>query len=153
MVILYQRDRGLAIVTLGKGETKGLALAGFADGYPLDVALVSDNTMNRAHAKVVPIPVRTDGTNGCSASAELQTETGLVFLINVTGFMPGETVQIQSQYKKEVRKNTHTASPSGTVAVPILFGRGDRGTASLTATTDRCTVKLEYKIGSDAVVR
>jgi hypothetical protein len=153
MVILHQRDRGLAIVSLSKGDTKGLVLAGFTDGHPLDVALVSDNTMKRAHAKAIPIPVRIDGTNGCSASAEVQSESGLLFLISLTGFMPGEAVQVRSQYKKEVGQNTHTASPSGTVAVPILFGRGDSGTASLTATTDRCTVKLEYKIGSDAVVR
>jgi hypothetical protein len=153
MVILNQRDRGLATVSLSKGDTKGLVLAGFTDGHPLDVALVSGNTMKRAHAKVTPIPVRVDGTNGCSASAELQSETGLLFLVNLTGFVPGEEVQVLSQYKKEAGRVAHTASPSGTLSFPVLFGRGDSGTASLTATTERCAVKLEYKVGNTAIVR
>jgi hypothetical protein len=151
LMVMGQRDRGLAVVSLS-GGTKGMVLAGFTDGHPLDVAVVSD-TMKRAQSKIVPMPNRADGTNGCSASAEVQSESGLLFLINVTGLTPGETVKVQSQYKKEVGGGTQMASPSGTVAMPILFGRGDRGTASFTATSDRCTVKLEYKVGTDAILR
>ena len=153
VVMAYLRDEGLAVITPGGGGAKGLLLAGFADGHPLDIALVSDVADKRAHAKVVPIPLRADGTGGCSASAELQSETGLLFVINLKGFLPGETVKMQSQYKKEVASSAKTASQSGELAFPVLFGKGDRGTASITATADRCTVSLEYKVGRDAIVR
>ena len=153
VVMAYLRDQGLAVFTPGGGEAKGLLLAGFAEGHPLDVALVSEGAGKRAHAKVVPIPLRADGTGGCAASAELQSETGLLFLINLKGFLPGEAVQIRSQYKKEVASSTKAASQSGEVAFPVLFGKRDRGTASLTATTDHCTVSLEYEVGKDALVR
>ena len=152
VVMAYLRDRGLAVFTPGEGGSKGLLLAGFAEGHPLDVALASEGSGTRAHAKVVPIPLRADGTGGCSASAELQSETGLLFIINLGGFLPGEAVQIQSQYKKKVASSTKAASQSGDLAVPVLFGKGDRGPASLTAGTERCTVRLEYKVGSDALV-
>jgi len=153
VVMAYVRDQGFAVFTPGEGGAKGLLLAGFAEGHPLDVVLASRDLGKRAHAKVVPIPLRADGAGGCSVSAELQSESGLLFLISVKGFLPGETVQIQSQYKKENTGSTKAASQSGELAFPVLFGKGDRGTASLTAATDRCTVRLEYKVGKDALVR
>jgi hypothetical protein len=153
VVLAYQRDEGFAVVASSRLQTKALLMAGFAEGHPLDVALVSEGGGKRAHAKAVPIPLRAEGNEGCSASAELQSETGLLFLVNLKGFLPGEVVQIQSQYKKEVASSTKPASQSGELAFPVLFGKGDRGTASLIATTDRCTVKLEYKVGDDALVR
>ena len=151
IVLAYLRDQGLADVS--NEGANNLGLAGFAEGHPLDVALVSEGAGKRAHAKVVPIPLRADGTGGCSASAELQSETGLLFLINLKGFLPGEAVKIQSQYEKEIASSTKAASQSGELAFPVLFGKGDRGTASITATTDRCTLRLEYKVGRDAIVR
>lgn len=146
------RDEGLATIRASSGVNV-LLLAGFADGHPLDVALVSDDFSKRAHAKAVPIPLRKEAAGGCSASAELQSETGLLFLLILQGFRPQEAVHLQSERRNEVLRDTVTASDIGAIRFPVLFGRGERGTARFIATTSGCSVTLEYKIGVDALVR
>lgn len=151
VILAFHRDEGVAVVHASSG-TNAMLMAGFADGHPLSVALSSEGSGKRAHAKAVPIPLRAEGAGGCSISAELQTESGLVFLIQAKGFVSGESVQLRSQYKKEVKDDTTQASQSGDITLPIMFGPGDKGTASFTATTGTCSAKLEYKIGKDALV-
>lgn len=119
-------------------------------GQAVDVALFSKTTNKRAHAKVFPFPLQAQGVGGCSAFAEIMTETGRVFLITFQGFRPGEEVELRSHYKKENLANTHTVSEGGEIRFPVLFGKKDRGKATATAASKNCTVSLEYKIGKDA---
>lgn len=151
VILAFHRDEGVAVVHASSG-TNAMLMAGFADGHPLSIALVSGSSGKRAHAKAVPIPLRAEGAGGCSVSAELQSESGFVFLILAKGFAPGEAVQLQSRYKKEVKNDTKPASQLGDITLPIMFGAGDKGAASFTATTSKCSAKLEYKVGKDALV-
>jgi len=151
VALAFYRDEGFGVVH-GSGGVNALLMGGFAEGHPVQVAVVSNAADKRAHAKAVPIPLRAEGTGGCAASAELQFESGLVFLVFLKGFAPGEAVQVQSQYGEELKADSKSASPSGELVFPVTFEKGARGTASLSATSERCTVKLEYKVGIDAVV-
>jgi len=153
LVLAFVRDEGISIMVPGGGGPKALLLAGFAEGHPLNMAVVSEGSGNRAQAKVVPIPLRAEGNAGCSAEAELQSETGLLFLITFRGFRPEEVVRIDSRYERDEISSTISASETGEVAFPVLFERRDRGEAAATATTDACTVTLEYNVGADALVR
>jgi hypothetical protein len=148
----FRRDHGLAIFRPGGGGTRALLLAGFADGQPLEVALVSDSAPPRAQARVVPIPRRAEGPGGCSAAAEVLSETGLVYRITFRGFQPTDTVRNQSHFRSEVL-NATGSSATGEFMFPVLFGNGDRGTASVTASGASCSVRLEYSVGRDALVR
>lgn len=133
------------------GELDLLAAGDFATGQPLDVALVSATTGKRAHAKWMPFPIEAHGTGGCSISMSLESESGLLWFVRLRGFEPGEDVQITSEYKSETLTSTHEASDRGEIGFPTLFGRGDRGLATLTATGKNCSVSLQYKIGRDAI--
>ncbi len=125
------------------------AIGRLVPGEALDIALVAGD--KRAHAKTIPFPIEAREAN-CSASVELVTESGFVFVITFSGFQPGEAVQITSQYKKERNVITVPASKRGEVRFPVLFGPGDRGTAIATATVRGCTVSVQYKVGNDALV-
>ena len=125
-------------------------IGGFHLGEAFDLALFSKTTNKRAHAKVFPFPLQAQGVGGCSAFAEMMTGTGRVFLITFQGFRPREEVEVRSRYKKENKGSKLTASEGGEIRFPVLFGRGDRGKATATATGKNCTVSLEYKVGKDA---
>ena len=141
-------------VFLASGATLPLySIFGFAPGQAFDVALVSDTTGKRAHAKVFPFPIEAQGTGGTSASAELALATGRHFLITFRGFQPGEEVQITSRYETEVMTSSVLASQDGEITVPVGFGRGDHGKAVATASGKTGTVSLEYGVGMDAFRR
>ena len=127
-----------------------LMIEGYVSGQPLDLALVSGD--NRAHAKTSPFPI--EAKQGVHwALVELMTETGLVFQISFGGFQSGEQVEVTSQHKDERAVKTVDASAKGVVIFPVMFGRGDRGTAIATATGRSGVVSIQYRVGSDALVR
>lgn len=119
-------------------------------GQAVDVALFSKTTNKRAHAKVFPFPLQAQGNGACSASAEIASESGYVFLIAFSGFDPGEEIQVTSRYKRETLSSTHKASGRGEYAFPVAFGPPDRGKATATAASKNCSVSLKYKVGKDA---
>lgn len=119
-------------------------------GQAVDVALFSKTTNKRAHAKVFPFTLQAQGNGACSASAEIASESGYVFLIAFSGFDPGEEIQVTSRYKRETLSSTHKASGRGEYAYPVAFGPPDRGKATATAASKNCSVSLKYKIGKDA---
>ena len=127
-----------------------LVIEDYVPGQSLDVALASGN--NRAHAKTIPFPIEAK-EGGYWASVELMTETGLLFQITFGGFQPGEKVEIASQYKDERAVKTVETSRKGEVVFPVLFGRGDRGTAIARAAGSSGAVSIQYKVGRDALVR
>ena len=57
------------------------------------------------------------------------------------------------RYKDERPVKTVEASGKGDVVFPVLFGRGDRGTATAIATASRGAVSIQYKVGRDALER
>ncbi len=143
-------EKGVVQLKLGEHLIDSQMIGGFTLGQAFDLALFSKTTNKRAQAKVFPFPIQAQGVGGCSAFAELMTETGRVFLITFQGFRPGEEVELRSRYKKEDLAKSHTTSEGGEIRFPVLFGKKDRGKATATATGKNCTVSLEYKIGKDA---
>ena len=135
------------------GGVDYLAIANYVPGQALDLAIVSKSTDKRAHAKVSPFPVQAQGDGDCSASAEITTKSGLLFVFSLRGFQPGEEVQITSRYKGETRLIPGKASERGEIlGLPGLFEIGSSGKAILTAKGRDCTVSLDYNIGKDALV-
>ncbi len=122
-------------------------------GLPLKVALVSDTTGKRAHAKVFPYPIQAKGDGGCSILVEVLTDMGDLFAITGDGFLPGEEVQTLSKYKDENLANTRIISENQRFKHLILYGPLDRGKATYSATSPNCTVSVDYNVGKDAIVR
>ncbi len=56
-------DAGVVQVSPGVDD---FAIVGFVSGQPIDMALVSAGSGDRAQAKVVPFPIEAQGTGGCS---------------------------------------------------------------------------------------
>lgn len=129
-----------------------LAIGGYVPGQALDIAIVSKTADKRAHAKAIPFPIQTQGDGGCFASAEIATESGLLFVLSLRGFQPGEEVQTASRYKGETMTKANKASERGEIRFPVLFERGSSGKATLTAKGRNCAVSLDYNIGKDALV-
>ena len=134
------------------GLGSGLSIGNYVPGQALDIAIVSKTTDKRAHAKVIPFPVHAQGDGGCSASAEVASESGLLFVFSLRGFQPGEEVQITSRYRSETKTTPGKASERGETALPVLFERGSNGKATLMAIGRNCTVSLDYNIGKDALI-
>ncbi len=141
-------DGQVAVPDMGPG----FLIRGYVPGQAFDLTLVSDASGKFAHARTIPFPIEARGTGGCSISVSVESESGHLFFAILQGFEAGEEVQITSQYKSESTRSSHAASERGDIGFPILFGRGDRGTATLTATGNNCTVSLRYNVGEDAIV-
>ena len=141
-------------IILGKYEGKAipfrLTVGGMAAGEPISWALVSATTNKRAYARAVIVPIESHSAEGCSASAELVTPSGFVFLVTFRGFAPGEEVATTSEFKKENKSSAGHADDKGVLAFPVLFGEGDHGKARATAAGKSCKVALEYQVGPDA---
>ncbi|MBZ5681464.1 MAG: hypothetical protein LAO24_15295 [Acidobacteriia bacterium] len=156
----YQRwessvDQAGAISYKIKGENVPVRNFNFfhmAHGEPIRWALVSEDATTKAFAVVVPFPLESHGKGECTASARLESPTGLVFLLSFSGFQPGEPIDVTSEFKSESKKATQQASAQGTTEMPVLFGEGDKGKAKVTASSKTCEVSLSYKVGPDARV-
>ncbi len=137
----------------GKAMPFRLTVGGMAAGEPISWALVSATTNKRAYARAVIVPIESHSAEGCSASAELVTPTGFVFLVTFRGFAPGEDVALTSEFKKENKPSMGRADDKGVVAFPVLFGEGDHGKAKATAAGKICKASLEYSVGPDALIK
>jgi hypothetical protein len=139
-------------IVLVRPDTDVFAISEFVSGESLDLALVSVDSGGRAQAKVVPFPIEARGPGGCSASAEIQSETGDLFLVLLRGFVAGETVHVESRLGEEVRVIDHVASPQGELQFPLRFDPADTGEATMTATGRNDSVTLTYHVGKTAIV-
>ncbi len=120
-------------------------------GQAFDIALVDEATNRRAQAKIVPFPITAIGSGECKASAEVVTASGLVWLITLTGYDPGEEVRVTSVAKKETLTDIIIASGSGEIAFPILYPKRSKGNAQFTAEGSRgCMLSLDFAIGKSA---
>ena len=136
----------------GKVLPTSFLFGGFVLGEALQLALHSNTTGKRAFAKVLLFPIEVQAAGGCAASAELLSPEGYVFAITFRGFTPGEEVEVVSFYKKEKIPHALKASERGDFSLPVMFGPGDKGKATISAKGRTCVVSLEYKIGRDALV-
>jgi len=125
-----------------------LGVAGLAMGQAVDIAIASGE--KRAQAKVIPFPIEAK-RGPLWASAEVMTETGLLFLITMGGFEPAEKVEVTSEYKSESHSDVMEVSESGEIAFPVMFGKGDKGTAVVVGTGTVGSIVLEYLVGKDAL--
>ena len=100
--------------TILVGGADVLAVAGLPMGQAVDMALASGE--KRAQAKVIPFPI--EARRGALwISAELMTESGLVFLITAGGFEPVEKVEVTSEFKSESHQDVVEASETDTMFV------------------------------------
>ena len=129
-----------------------MMLGGYIRGQSFDIALVDEDTSKRAHAKLTPFPVTAQGEDECTVSAEVETESGQVWTLWLTGFDAGEEVTITSTARRETLTDTLTASQTGEIAFPVLYGRRSGREAQVTAQGFAgCTVTLEFAIGRSAL--
>lgn len=128
----------------------GLGMIGPVKGQAFDVALTVPGSDLRAQAKVIPFPIEARGEPGCLATAELISRNGDLFAITFSGFKPAESVEITSTFKKEVRKETQTATEKGEVGIVVMHSRRG-GAASASAKGSTCTVTLQYAVGRNAL--
>jgi hypothetical protein len=128
-----------------------MMLGGYFRGQPLDIALVDEGSNKRAQAKITPFPIEAQGNGDCKATAEVLTKTGLVWLVNFSGYEPGEEVNTTSTTKKETLSQVIEATEMGEVAFPILYPRRSKGRAKVQAVgSNDCDVTIEYAIGKSA---
>ncbi len=132
-------------------------LGDYIRGQAYDIALVDEATNRRAQAKITPFPITAIGSGECKASAEVQTASGLVWVIRLSGFESGEDVTITSTFKagifkKETLTDNVVASETGEIGFPILFPKRSKGNAKITAQGSAgCNVTLDYAIGKSAL--
>lgn len=141
-------DDGLFKIT---GMDSPFGVMDFVPGQPLDLAIISETTNKRAHAKAFPFPIEARGTNGCSILMSLQSATGRLWFATLRGFEPGQPIRIVSQFMSESFERTEPASDRGEFRWMIRFERGARGVAMITATSDDRTVSVQYNVGYDAI--
>jgi len=73
-------------------------------------------------------------------------------LISLAGYAAGEPIGVTSVAKKETLTKDIAASESGEVAFPILYPKGSKGSAEITAKGSRGRdVSLEFGIGKSAL--
>jgi hypothetical protein len=132
-------------------------LGGYIRGQPYDIALVDEATNRRAQAKITPFPITAIGSGECKASAEVQSASGLLWVITLSGFKSGEDVTITSTFKagvfkKEKLTDNVVTSETGEISFPILFPKRSKGNAAVMAQGSAgCSVTLDYAIGKSAL--
>jgi len=136
--------------------TDSMFLGGYIRGQPYDIALLDEVTNRRAQAKFTPFPITAIGSGECKASAEVLTESALVWLITLSGFESSEDVTMTSTFKagvfkKETLTDNLVAPETGEISFPILFPKRSKGNANVTAQGSAgCSVTLDYAIGKSA---
>ena len=132
-------------------------LIDYIRGQPYDIALIDEATNRRAQAKITPFPITAIGSGECKASAEVQSASGLLWVITLSGFESGEDVTITSTFKagvfkKEKLTDNLVAPETGEISFPILFPKRSKGNAAVMAQgSTGCSVTLDYAIGKSAL--
>lgn len=120
-------------------------------GEPLDLALASETSGARAHAKTIPFSIEAMSPAGCALAAEVLARTGLAFLMTLRGFDPGTVVTTIGEFADDRFELVDTIPPTGVARQVISFNPGSDGTATVSARGGGCEVSLEYAVGPDAM--
>jgi hypothetical protein len=132
--------------------TNSTMLGGYIRGQAFDIALAEEGSTKHARAKVVPFPIDAEGSGDCRATAEVQTESGLFWLVMLAGYQSGEAVKTTSKTKKETLTAEMNASEEGEITLPILYPPGSKGKAEVRAVgSEGCSVTITYAIGRSAL--
>jgi hypothetical protein len=123
-------------------------LGGMMAGEPISLALASAD--KRVYARAVVVPIESKGEGGCSGSVELQSPSGLLFVVRVRGFSPGENLEVTHEFDKDKKTDAHHADDKGEAGFPVLYSAGDHGKAKATVAGKECEVTVDYKVGKDA---
>ncbi|MBZ5491607.1 MAG: hypothetical protein LAO76_11815 [Acidobacteriia bacterium] len=124
---------------------------GMMAGEPISLALASAD--KRAYVRAIVVPIESKGEGGCAGSVEVQSPSGLLFLVRFHGFTPGEDLALTNELGKDKKTDAHHADDKGEARFPVLYSEGDHGKAKATAAGKECKVTLDYKVGKDAQVR
>jgi hypothetical protein len=124
---------------------------GMMAGEPISLALASAD--KQAYARAVVVPIESKGEGGCSGSVELESPSGLLFLVRFRGFTAGEDLELTNELGKDKKTNAHHANDKGEAVFPVLYSEGDHGKAKATAAGKECKVTVDYKVGKDAQAR
>jgi hypothetical protein len=112
------------------------------------VALTSDDWALQAFAGAIPFPIE-KSASGCTLSVEMTAPDYAGVVLNGSGFQPGESLTIESASGAESGKQQTAATPAGTYTA-VIFPRvkGQKsGKASLTITSPRCSVAVQFPWG------
>jgi hypothetical protein len=146
---LFVDETGLIKATYeGKPIDFNSNIGGMMAGEPISWALASAD--KRAYARVIVVPIESKGEGGCSGSVELQSPSGLLFLVRFRGFTAGENLEVTNELGKDKKTDAHHADDKGEWGFPVLYSEGDHGKAKATAAGKECKVTVDYKVGRDA---
>lgn len=123
-------------------------IGGMMAGEPISWALASAD--KRAYARAIVVPIESKGEGGCSGSVELQSPSGLLFVVHFRGFTAGEDLEVTNELGKDKKTDALHASDKGEAKFPVLYSEGDHGKAKATAAGKSCKVTVDYKVGKDA---
>lgn len=128
-------------------NSEGIVLGGFARGQAVDVALVSNVTAARAHAKGYLSPIEARSSDGCGVTVELVSPNARAFAVHLEGFRPGEGIRVTHQLGKRSQTQTGAASGKGTRRFELRFRLGTQGPVHLTASGEACEVAVDFGVG------
>ena len=117
-------------------------------GEPVSLALASAD--KRAYFNVIVVPIESTGEGGCSGSVELESPSGLLFVVHFRHFTAGEDLEVTNELGKDKKTHALHASDKGEAIFAQLYGEGDHGKAKATAAGKQCKVTVDYKVGRDA---
>lgn len=117
-------------------------------GEPKEFGLISRDGKFRAFTKVVPFPM--ESSNGsCHLSAEMERENYYTVYIRISGFQPGEDLDVETQSEGEQGRSKAKATDKGTydsLLFPSVKGKRS-GNARFGVTAKSCKVGIEFPWG------
>lgn len=123
-------------------------------GAPWEVALASPDRTIQAFARVIPRPIAArDGR--CSVALELISDRGERFLASGSGFVPDDSVDIESRSSGRVSRKQRRASAEGLLPTDVIShaSPGPDRRARYWAKGRYCEVTLDYEWGEAALQR
>jgi hypothetical protein len=117
-------------------------------GEPKRFAVVSDDGKVAGFAEAVPFPIEASNKK-CKLSVIRQSPLAETVLINATGFVPYEMLNISANLGGQDTVHSPTASADGTwhaVVGTKALGK-DSGTASIKVSGQQCSVSLSFNWG------
>jgi hypothetical protein len=117
-------------------------------GEPIQFALISGDDTSRAFAEIIPFPIE-ESAGPCHLSA---IETGPYYfgiLIRLTGFQPGEDLNLEQRSENEGEESKAKADANGTYNAALFpFVKGKRfGKARFFVTAKSCKIGIEFPWG------
>ena len=147
----FINSEGLIVNRLGDATNKEdpidvRAVAG--RGEKKRFAVTSDDWKLQAFAEAVPFTIEKT-VNGCSLSVEMSAPNYAEVVLRGSGFQPNESLTVDLGSGPEGGKQQANATPQGQYTMLIFHAvKGQKsGKASLTITTPKCNVAVQFPWG------